>query len=63
MRHPDRCVNICVHIITLLSLPSLQKEALSVFWGGGLATLVLLLGMFPGPVFNLTMKAGNALLP
>jgi NADH-quinone oxidoreductase subunit N len=44
--------------------PAHQPEpGFSVFWGAVLAVLVLLLGVLPGPVFDLAMKAGSSILP
>ncbi len=44
--------------------PAYQPEPVfSVFWGGVLAVAVLIVGMFPGPVFDLTVKAGSTLMP
>jgi proton-translocating NADH-quinone oxidoreductase chain N len=44
--------------------PAVQPEPVfSVVWGGLLAVAVLLLGTFPGPVFDLALRAGESLLP
>ena len=44
--------------------PAHQAEpGFSMFWGAVLAVLVLLLGVIPGPVFDLAMKASSYILP
>jgi proton-translocating NADH-quinone oxidoreductase chain N len=44
--------------------PSPQPEpGFSLFWGTLLAAAVLLLGMVPGPVFNLATQAAGSILP
>jgi NADH-quinone oxidoreductase subunit N len=46
------------------TMPPQQSEPrFSLFWGTILAAAVLLLGMVPGPVFNLALKAAGSILP
>ena len=46
------------------SLPPAQPEPVfSLFWGGVLAALVLLVGIIPSPAFDFAVSAGKALLP
>jgi hypothetical protein len=45
-------------------MPSQQSEpGFSLFWGTILAVAVLLLGIIPGPIFNLALKAAGEILP
>ena len=40
-----------------------RVSRVALFWGAGLAAVLLLLGAVPGPVFDLAMRAGAQLLP
>ncbi len=40
----------------------ISRPVFSKFWGAVLAALLILLGIFPGPLFSMALQAGNALL-
>jgi NADH-quinone oxidoreductase subunit N len=40
-----------------------EKRPVGLVWGGVLALAVLLLGVFPGPVYDWALRAGTALMP
>ncbi len=61
-------LNIVRHAYTLdephRPAPALEAGAgFGLFWGGLLATAVLLVGIVPAPLFQMAMKAGGVLLP